>query len=47
MKSPILDADAVELANAYGPYTHGTWAGQEATIGNEEALAGRGGLHGA
>lgn len=42
MKSPNLDAEAVELANAYGPYTHGTWAGQEVTIGNEEALAGRG-----
>lgn len=42
MKSPNLDADAVELANAYGPYTHGTWAGQDVVIGNEEALAGRG-----
>lgn len=37
-----LDPRAVELANAYGPYTHGTWAGRELAIGNEEALAGRG-----
>lgn len=37
-----LDLQAVELANAYGPYTHGTWAGRELVIGNEEALAGRG-----
>lgn len=37
-----LDPRAVELANAYGPYTHGTWSGHELMIGNEEALAGRG-----
>lgn len=37
-----LDPRAVELANAYGPYTHGTWVGRELAIGNEEALAGRG-----
>ena len=36
-----LDAEAVELANAYGPYTHGTWAGNNITVGDEEALAGR------
>jgi hypothetical protein len=43
--SPIaagLDPEAVERANAYGPYTHGTWAGRDVAIGNEEALAGRG-----
>lgn len=34
--------EAVELANAYGPYSHGTWVGQELAVGNEEALAGRG-----
>lgn len=38
----LLDPKAVELANAYGPYTHGTWAGSDIVIGNEEALAGRG-----
>ena len=37
-----LDPKAVELVNAYGPYTHGTWAGSKFVIGNEEALAGRG-----
>ncbi|HEY3798091.1 MAG TPA: DUF1698 domain-containing protein [Caulobacteraceae bacterium] len=31
----------VELANAYGPYTHGVWRGSRAVVGNEEALAGR------
>ncbi len=34
--------EAVELANAYGPYAHGTWVSQELAVGNEEALAGRG-----
>lgn len=40
----LVDAnsEAVELANAYGPYSHGTWIGQELTVGNEESLAGRG-----
>ncbi len=37
-----LQPQALELANAYGPYTHGTWAGRNVSIGNEEALAGRG-----
>mgnify|MGYP002637223365 CR=1 FL=1 len=37
-----LDPGAIELANAYGPYAHGTWVGHELVIGNEEALAGRG-----
>lgn len=36
--------EAVELANAYGPYSHGTWVSQELAVGNEEALAGRGGF---
>jgi len=36
------DLEAVELVNAYGPYSHGTWIGQELQVGNEEALAGRG-----
>ncbi len=34
--------EAVELANAYGPYNHSTWVSQELAVGNEEALAGRG-----
>ena len=37
-----LTPEAIELANAYGPYTHGTWAGPSVTVGNEEALSGRG-----
>src|SRR3954465_15704472 len=41
-KTSPLDPEAVELANAYGPYTHGTWSGKDVVIGNEEALAGRG-----
>jgi hypothetical protein len=36
------DPEAIELANAYGPYTHGTWVSEDLAIGNEEALAGRG-----
>ena len=40
--SSVLDPADIELANAYGPYAHGTWGGQNVTIGNEEALAGRG-----
>lgn len=39
-----LDQDAVELANAHGPYSHGTWTKEELSVGNEEALAGRGAL---
>jgi len=38
----VLGGEAVELANAHGPYTHGTWAGTSVAVGNEEALAGRG-----
>ena len=37
-----IDLEAVELANAYGPYVHGTWVSQELLVGNEEALSGRG-----
>lgn len=37
-----LDPDAVEVANAHGPYTHGVWAGRTVSVGNEEALSGRG-----
>lgn len=37
-----IDPEAVELANAYGPYAHGTWVSQELSVGNEEALSGRG-----
>ena len=32
------------MANAYGPYSYGTWGSQESAVGNEEALAGRGAL---
>lgn len=39
-----LEAAEVELANAHGPFSHGTWAGKGITIGNEEALEGRGAL---
>jgi len=37
-----LEPQAIELANAYGPYAHGTWAGRNVAISNENALAGRG-----
>ena len=37
-----IDPEAVELVNAYGPYAHGTWVSQELSVGNEEALSGRG-----
>lgn len=37
-----IDLEAVELANAYGPYAHGTWVSNELSVGNEEALSGRG-----
>lgn len=37
-----LDPDAVELANAYGPYSHGAWVGPDIAVGNEESFAGRG-----
>lgn len=37
-----LDSNSLELANAYGPFTHGTWAGRNIAVGNEESLAGRG-----
>ena len=36
-----IDLEAVELANAYGPYAHGIWISQELSDGNEEALSGR------
>ncbi len=34
--------EAVELVNAHGPYAHGTWVSEDFSVGNEEALAGRG-----
>lgn len=37
-----LAPDAIELINAYGPYSHGNWLGRDVIVGNEEALAGRG-----
>jgi ubiquinone/menaquinone biosynthesis C-methylase UbiE len=39
-----FDLDLVELANAHGPYSHGSWLGEHVKLGNEEALAGRGAL---
>ena len=38
----MLEPEAIELANAHGPFSHGTWIGKGISIGNEEALAGRG-----
>jgi 2-polyprenyl-3-methyl-5-hydroxy-6-metoxy-1,4-benzoquinol methylase len=37
-----LDPEEIEIANAHGPYSHGTWTGRDATFGSENTLAGRG-----
>ncbi len=38
----MIEPESIELANAHGPFSHGSWTGKGLTIGNEEALAGRG-----
>jgi hypothetical protein len=37
-----IDLKALEPANSYGPYAHGTWVSKELSVRNEEALSGRG-----
>lgn len=37
-----LSQEDIELANAHGPYVHGTWVAKGLSYGNEEALSGRG-----
>lgn len=38
----MLEPEVIELANAHGPFSHGSWTGKGITIGNDGALGGRG-----
>src|SRR5665648_319083 len=40
--STVLEPNSIELINAYGPYSHGSWDGRGVVVGDEEALTGRG-----